>query len=118
MSTYVIVLIVIAVLGFLVLIFLRQSAPTAIEQDMLSMKEIIAFFKQGDVVQKLKGNSNMVAVAVREQQSDGRLKITLAPYDKQQSAIATNAPMKIYLVKRLDEDLEKNFGGKEMIVLT
>ncbi len=99
------------------IIVLRKRAPIAIEQETLSMKEVIAFFKEGEVMQSLKSNSNMVAVAIREKQIDGRLKITLTPYDKQQNTIASNAPIKIYLVKRLDEDLEKNFGDKDMLVL-
>ncbi|WP_233758316.1 hypothetical protein [Helicobacter ailurogastricus] len=84
---------------------------------MLRMKEVIAFFKDEKVMQGLRANRATIAVAIREKQSDGRLKITLAPYDKQQSAIAPNAPMKIYLVKHLDEDLAKNFGDQEMVVL-
>ncbi len=81
------------------------------------MKEVIAFFKEGEVMQSLKANSNMVAVAIQEKQNDGRLKITLTPYDKQQNTIPPSVPMKIYLVKRLDEDLAKNFGDKDMLIL-
>ncbi|WP_104708640.1 hypothetical protein [Helicobacter felis] len=117
MLTYLIVLIAVAVLVGVFLFVLRKKSPAVIEQDTLSMKEVIAFFKEGEVMQSLKSNSNMVAVAIREKQIDGRLKITLTPYDKQQNTIASNAPIKIYLVKRLDEDLEKNFGDKDMLVL-
>ncbi|WP_104629473.1 hypothetical protein [Helicobacter bizzozeronii] len=117
MPTYAIALLVVAVLAGVFLFVLRKKSPTAIEQDTLSMKEVIAFFKEGEVMQSLKSNSNMVAVAIREKQIDGRLKITLTPYDKQQNTIASNAPIKIYLVKRLDEDLEKNFRDKDMLIL-
>ncbi|WP_120952317.1 hypothetical protein [Helicobacter sp. L8] len=118
MPTYLIVLIVVVVIGFVALVALRKKTPTAIEQEVLSMKEVIAFFKEGDVMQSLRGNSALIAVAMRERQSDGRLKITLTPYNKQENAIPHNAPIKTYLVKRLDEDLEKNFGDKGMVVLT
>ncbi|WP_121756850.1 hypothetical protein [Helicobacter felis] len=117
MPTYLIVLIVVVAVALMSIIVLRKRAPIAIEQETLSMKEVIAFFKEGEVMQSLKSNSNMVAVAIREKQIDGRLKITLTPYDKQQNTITPNAPIKIYLVKRLDEDLEKNFGDKDMLVL-
>ncbi|WP_104639116.1 hypothetical protein [Helicobacter bizzozeronii] len=117
MPTYLIVLLVVAVLAGVFLFALRKKSPVVIEQDTLSMKEVIAFFKEGEVMQSLKANNNMVAVAIQERQSDGRLKITLTPYDKQQNTIAPNALMKIYLVKRLDEDLAKNFGDKDMLIL-
>ncbi|CCF81877.1 hypothetical protein HBZS_123280 [Helicobacter bizzozeronii CCUG 35545] len=117
MPTYLIVLIVVVVLGFVALVVLRKATPTAIEQEVLTMKEAIAFFKEGEVMQSLKANNNMVAVAMQERQNDGRLKITLTPYDKQQNTIAPNALMKIYLVKRLDADLAKNFGDKSMLIL-
>ncbi|WP_260321598.1 MULTISPECIES: hypothetical protein [unclassified Helicobacter] len=78
---------------------------------------MIAFFKDEKVAQSLRANSSTIATAIHEKQSDGRLKITLAPYDKQQRAIASNAPMRVYLVKRMDTDLEKVFADKEMVVL-
>ncbi|WP_104706940.1 hypothetical protein [Helicobacter bizzozeronii] len=117
MPTYLIVLLVVVVLVGVFLFVLRKKAPIAIEQDTLSMKEVIAFFKEGEVMQSLKASNNMVAVAIQEKQSDGRLKIMLTPYDKQQNTIAPNVPMKIYLVKRLDADLAKNFGDKDMLIL-
>ncbi|BCZ19961.1 hypothetical protein NHP190012_16030 [Helicobacter sp. NHP19-012] len=117
MPTYLIVLIVVVVLGFVALVVLRKATPTAIEQEVLTMKEVIAFFKDEKVAQSLRANSSTIATAIREKQSDGRLKITLAPYDKQQSTIPSNAPMKVYLVKRMDTDLDKVFGDKDMVVL-
>ena len=101
-------------------VLLRNKASEpfieVIEQDAITMKEVIGFFKQDAVLKILQENSDFLAVATREKMPDDRTQITLTLYDKSKEKIADFPGAKAYIIKTLDTDLEQNFGKKDMLI--
>ncbi|WP_104695944.1 LPXTG cell wall anchor domain-containing protein [Helicobacter salomonis] len=88
-----------------------------IEQEVLSMKEVLTFFKEPQVSALLQENQDLVLVALRQKHHDGRIRIVLTLYNHEKESISNFPGSRFYLVKRIDEDLKATFGGKEMVIL-
>lgn len=96
----------------------REDSETSkfdtITQDSLSMREIIEFFKDEEILKELENNKNLTTIAVQQELISSDIKITLALFD--------NAKLNVYskkaiVVKNLDSELEQSFGGKNIIAL-
>lgn len=116
--------ILIGVIGFVVIVigiffFTRKKSISieSIKQESLSMKEVIGFFQQTEILKQLQENSNLLAVVVREKLDNGDIALTLTCYDKEKEKIAHSPYTKQYVVKNMDSDLIQNFGNKDMLVL-
>lgn len=96
----------------------RNDFPfETIEQDALTMKEVIEFFKQDEVLKILKENRKLLAVAIRKNLPDNKMRLILTLFDTTKEDVIEFPSAKAYIVKTLDSDLEQNFGDKEMIIL-
>lgn len=84
------------------------------EVEELTMAEILEFFKDKSVLDQLKANADLIAVAIRTKETSG-VSVMLCIYDKENSEIKT--PLLNYKASRLDGQLLGVFGDKEMIVL-
>ncbi|RDU66066.1 hypothetical protein CQA53_04480 [Helicobacter didelphidarum] len=88
-----------------------------IDKDILTMKEVIEYFRDTHVLNQLQQNKNYIAVVMREQTQDGKIGIILTLFDAQNEKILDTFNAKYYCVKELDSDLKDSFGNKDMIVL-
>ena len=122
-----IVCIVVLVFAVLALIFVAvrfvKKNPAAcgcsdvetIEKEVLSLAEVVSFFRQPEILKKLQESTNLIAVAVKEKQDDGKICVTLCLYLKDSSTL--QMPLRRYVVSRLAEDLQNIFGDKDMLVV-
>ena len=87
------------------------------EVDILKMEDVIIFFKQKEVFDKLKSNDNFIAVAIKENKKD-YYNILCAIYDKSKEEVLNfdNCAL-MFKAKDIDTDLKNAFGDKDMIVL-
>ena len=87
------------------------------EVDILKMEDVIIFFKQKEVLNKLSSNENFIAVAIKENKKD-YYNILCAIYDKSKEEVLDidNCAL-MFKAKDIDTDLKNAFGDKNMIVL-
>lgn len=87
------------------------------EVDILKMEDVIIFFKNKEVFDKLKSNNNFLAVAIKENKKD-YYQILCAIYDKSKEKVLDidNCAL-MFKAKDIDTDLKNAFGDKDMIVL-
>ena len=87
------------------------------EVDILKMEDVIIFFKQKEVLNKLSSNENFISVAIKENKKD-YYQILCAIYDKNKEEVLDidNCAL-MFKAKDIDTDLKNAFGDKNMIVL-
>lgn len=85
--------------------------------DSIGMTDVVKYFKQSDVIDKLKENKNFIAVSLKKNEPDGSFKIVCCVFDKVRSEIVDMQNAFLYHAKRLDEDLQEAFGDKPMLIL-
>ena len=92
------------------------------EVDILKMEDVIRFFKNKEVFDKLVSDNNLMAVAIKEKikvKSDKySYNILLTLYDEKTEDILNidNCAL-MFKAKDIDTDLKNAFGDKDMIVL-
>ncbi|WP_020004353.1 hypothetical protein [Brachyspira innocens] len=85
--------------------------------NLLKMEDVIAFFKNKDIKQRLEADSNLLAVAIKEYKN-GCYRIICTLYDKtKEEIIDTNKYTIVFKAKDIDKDLKNAFLNKEMIIL-
>ncbi|MGP1457855.1 MAG: hypothetical protein ACTTKL_00885 [Treponema sp.] len=111
---YIAIIIGIVIISVGAIIFFKgtKGALQPIVIDVLSAETVITFFKRPEVLQKLKQNTNLLAVAVK-----GSTKniITLACFNKEENRVEEEFVS--YRFTSMAEDLKTMFGDKPMIVL-
>ncbi|WP_297284997.1 hypothetical protein [uncultured Brachyspira sp.] len=110
---------VVGVASFL-FFFKRNAAknyPNIKELELLKMEDVIVFFRKKEVLEKLKSNENIIAVAIRENKKD-YYEILCTLYDQQKKEILNiDECSLIFKTKNIDKDLKNAFGDKDMIIL-
>lgn len=91
------------------------------EVDILKMEDVIIFFKNKEVFDKLVSDNNLMAVAIKETIKENKkdyYKIILTLYDEKTEDILNidNCAL-MFKAKDIDIDLKNAFGDKDMIVL-
>lgn len=87
------------------------------EVDILALRDVIAFFKQPDILKQLKENKHLIAAATRgEQGAKKYCQACLFDTEKEEVADFEDSS-KGWLYKEMDKDLQNAFGNKSMIVL-
>lgn len=112
--------VVAALLGFLVYKKCFSHGPSwedipPKKVKLLTFKEVIAFFRQPEVMEVLKTTPDAIAVAIQEKKEDGVTSVILCSYNKNSNKIVF--PFAHYECDSLDEELVRVFGDKNMIVL-
>lgn len=110
---------VVGIVSFL-FFFKRNAAknyPNIKELELLKMEDVIVFFRKKEVLEKLKSNENIIAVAIRENKKD-YYEILCTLYDQQKKEILNiDECSLIFKTKNIDKDLKNAFGDKDMIIL-
>lgn len=117
------------ILGFcsagvgIVLVFFNKFSKRELfnvkEVEILKIEDVIIFFKKKEIIEKLKSDSNLLAVAIKEQVKD-KYNIVLTLYDKSTDEVLNidNCAYALkFKAKDIDIDLKNAFGDKDMIVL-
>lgn len=95
-----------------------SSLYPTIKKTTLSMQEVVEFFKAPERLALLKQNRDYIVVAIKEKTNDGTHQIVLCCFNKAEGTLVD--PEKnavVYKVQALDEVLERQFNGKDMLVL-
>ena len=96
----------------------NNSLLTTVKKTTLSMQEAVNFFKAPERLAFLKQNPDYIAVAIKEKTDDGTYQIVLCCFNKAEGTLVNPEENAVgYKVQALDEDLERLFNGKDMIVL-
>lgn len=83
--------------------------------DILTLKDVISFFKQPDVLERIKASQDLIAVAMKENVKNGGVKVILCAFNKREDKV--EFPLLQYKTNSLDVELISVFGEKDMIVL-
>ena len=104
--------------------FLSKKSGTQIlkslakEVNEIKFSDIITFFKNPSRLEKLEKQKHLVAVVIKEVEADGTIFVQACLYDNEKEKVADiEESHLIYKSKRMDEELTKNFGEKDMIIL-
>ena len=97
---------------------LAMLKANAIEVGVIKFQDIIAFFKNPACLEKLEKQKHLVAVAIKEVEADGTIFVQVCLYDDEKEKVADmENSFIVYKSKHMDDELTKNFGNKDMIVL-
>ncbi|MBR6588352.1 MAG: hypothetical protein IKK82_13150 [Kiritimatiellae bacterium] len=79
---------------------------------------IVAFFKDPTRLLKLKADQNRIAVSIKEKLSSGEYQVVNCLFDKSSNELVNpEEDSQIITAEEIDEETERQFNGKEMIVL-
>jgi len=109
---------VMAVSLIAVMLFLHRRRPSlpVVRKELLTLTDVVSFFKQPLMAEKLKKDADLMAVAIREP-VDGGSKIVLCLFDRDKNIVDSHCAQ-MYMVAKIDDDLARMFGEKDMIVMT
>lgn len=85
----------------------------------LTFETVLRFFKEKSRLKALRGNADLLAVAVKKEAKDGKTKVVLCLFDKKKGELfepETHAVL-YYVADALGNDLAEQFGDKDMTVL-
>ena len=113
--------VVVAAIVAAVLISKKDKSPLAniatIAVDCITMELLVSFFKQSEIIEKLRENKKLIAAAIKEQTSDG-FKVICTLFDTEANNVVSPENCSIaYTSKELSDDVKETFGDKAMIVL-
>lgn len=84
----------------------------------LTLEDVVSFFKQPKVLEKLQEDQNRIAVAIKEEIDDNSISVILCIYSQNDSTLVTpETAARRFEAEKLSEDLISIFGNKDMIVL-
>lgn len=82
------------------------------------LRNIAAFFKDPNRLQKLQADQNRIAVAIKEKLDNGDYQVVNCLYDKDDCTLVTpEADAEVITSEDLDAETRKIFGRKDMVVL-
>lgn len=114
---------VVGLIGSLIFFFSKKSGvqilkSLATEVNEIKFSDIVAFFKNPARLEKLEKQKHLVAVAIKEVEADGTIFVQACLYDDEKEKVADmENSFIVYKSKHMDDELTKNFGNKDMIVL-
>ena len=85
------------------------------EKSVVSLQDIICFFKRTEILEKLKGKPDLIAVTLKERTTSGSFVLLLCIFSKNTNTIIEPC-MKI-IASELSPDLLSVFGTKDMLIL-
>ena len=113
----------VGLIGSLIFFFSKKSGAQilkslATEVNEIKFSDIIAFFKNPARLEKLEKQKHLVAVAIKEVEADGTIFVQACLYDdEKEKVIDMENSFIVYKSKQMDDELTKNFGDKNMIIL-
>lgn len=85
------------------------------KKELLSLTDVVSFFKQPEILEKIKQSNDNIAVALKEKKDENSFFIVLCIFSKDTTTV--KYPLKRFEVSKLNEDLISVFGDKDMIIL-
>lgn len=85
--------------------------------DCISLRLLKEYFLEPHRRQLLKDNRELLAVAIRKQNLDGSICVTVTIYNSLKDEILNQENPVTYMAPKLETELENAFGDKDMIVL-
>lgn len=113
----------VGLIGSLIFFFSKKSGvqilkSLATEVNEIKFSDIVAFFKNPARLEKLEKQKHLVAVAIKEVEADGTIFVQACLYDDEKEKVADmENSFIVYKSKHMDDELTKNFGNKDMIIL-
>ena len=113
----------VGLIGSLIFFFSKKSGAQilkslATEVNEIKFSDIIAFFKNPARLEKLEKQKHLVAVAIKEVEADGTIFVQACLYDdEKEKVVDMENSFIVYKSKQMDDELTKNFGDKNMIIL-
>ena len=113
----------VGLIGSLIFFFSKKSGAQilkslATEVNEIKFSDIIAFFKNPARLEKLEKQKHLVAVAIKEVEADGTIFVQACIYDdEKEKVVDMENSFIVYKSKQMDDELTKNFGDKNMIIL-
>lgn len=81
-------------------------------------KNIVSFFKNPQRLQKLKENSDIIAISIKENLESGNYNVVNCLFDKDTNKVVDYEENAQGIVANdIDKETEQNFAGKSMIIL-
>lgn len=97
---------------------LAMLKANAIEVNEIKINDIVAFFKNPARLEKLEKQKHLLAVAIKEVEADGTIFVQACLYDdEKEKVVDMENSFIVYKSKHMDDELTKNFGNKDMIIL-
>ena len=97
---------------------LAMLKANAIEVGVIKFNDIVAFFKNPSQLEKLQAQKHLVAVVIKEVDADGTIFVQACLYDdEKEKVVDMENSFIVYKSKQMDDELTKNFGDKDMIIL-
>ena len=79
---------------------------------------IVSFFKNSNILRKLKANKDLLAVSIKDHLANGDYNVVNCLFDKERNEIVDyDENAQGITAESLDSETEKNFYGEDMIVL-
>jgi len=91
------------------------SGIPQIEKSIVSLTDIVSFFKEPSRLEQLQADKDKIAVAIKEKTDSGSIILVLCIFSKSSNTIVEPC-MKI-IASELSPDLLSMFGTKDMLVL-
>ena len=113
----------VGLIGSLIFFFSKKSGAQilkslATEVNEIKFSDIVAFFKNPARLEKLEKQKHLLAVAIKEVEADGTIFVQACLYDdEKEKVVEMENSFIVYKSKHMDDELTKNFGDKNMIVL-
>ena len=96
---------------------IKKFLSTAEPKKLFTMEDVIRFFKQKEVSEKIEKNQNLQTAVLKEKTKENQIHIVCCLYDQTKETIL-DQPLLNVLTEKIDEDLSEQFDDKDMIVLT
>ena len=82
------------------------------------VKNIVSFFKNPRIFNKLVNNNDLIAVSIKEKLNDGNFRVVNCLYDEITEDVTDIETETIGIeAENLDKETKRHFGNKDMIVL-
>lgn len=114
-----IVSLVVILLGLVVIIIVKKRRCKIDVKDVeeLKMADIIAFFKNPELLEILKSSPDYFAVATKDNNGDKYI-VTTCIFNKKENTVVEIDRACQWNAEKLSADLEESFGDKDMIFLS
>lgn len=112
------IIIIIGIVAFLIIKGKKKSIIPTKDVEILELSEILQFFKQPNITSKLKSDSNLLAVAIKENGKNGTIHIVASLFNKEKEEIVSiDKEAVAWNAKKLDDRLVQMFGDRDMVIL-
>ena len=100
---------------FAVVKCIKSASIATADVDVMTLGDVVAFFKRPGVIEMLKASPDRIAVAIREKREGESALVSLCAFNKRTNKV--ELPFGRFNARSLDADLLSVFNDKDMIIL-